>query len=300
MKNSKKIPTYDIDLHDCSVETKHVKDFEIHKLEDLLMNIDNVSFPHRHAFYNLLFFTSGSGTHTIDFKTYEVAPYTMFFMSEGQVHSWKLNGDAKGYSIFFTQNFFEIHAGKHSLFEFDFFHNQYNRPYAIIEKNEVKLEFRNLLKYLFDEVHQPKSVLQEKIIWSYLNILLLKIQQFEQGYPKQKGDKGEHSAIRDFELLVQRDFLTVRKISDYADQLHMTPNYLNALCKKTLGKNAKGILNDRLVLEAKRLLYNSNKTISEISFSLKFKDTSYFSRFFRKNVGASPEEFRSQKKKIIY
>jgi AraC family transcriptional activator of pobA len=77
--------------------------------------------------------------------------------------------------------------------------------------------------------------------------------------------------------------------------LYITPNHLNALCKEYLGMQAGEVIRNRILLEAKRLLVSQDITISEISDELSFNDNSYFTKFFKKLVGMTPEEFRKNK-----
>ena len=79
---------------------------------------------------------------------------------------------------------------------------------------------------------------------------------------------------------------------EYAELLYITPNHLNALCKDHLGIPAGELIRNRIILEAKRLLINQDLSISEISYVLNFNDNSYFTKFFKKQVGVTPEEFR--------
>ena len=76
--------------------------------------------------------------------------------------------------------------------------------------------------------------------------------------------------------------------------LFITPNHLNALCKEHWGMQAGEVIRNRIILEAKRLLVNQQTSISEIAYTLNFKDNSYFSKFFKKSVGITPEEFRKR------
>ncbi|RYZ32209.1 MAG: AraC family transcriptional regulator, partial [Sphingobacteriales bacterium] len=68
--------------------------------------------------------------------------------------------------------------------------------------------------------------------------------------------------------------------------------HLNALCQDLLGKTAGELIRDRILLEAKRLLVNADISISEIAWQLNFADNSYFSKFFKKQAGTTPEAFR--------
>ena len=80
--------------------------------------------------------------------------------------------------------------------------------------------------------------------------------------------------------------------------LYITPNHLNACCKEVLGIPAGEVIRNRIVLEAKRLLVNLQLSISEIAYTLNFEDNSYFTKFFKKYAGVTPEEFRNSIVKI--
>jgi len=82
----------------------------------------------------------------------------------------------------------------------------------------------------------------------------------------------------------------------YAEMLFVTPNHLNAICTATAGKSAGELIRERVLLEAKRLLVNSQMSIAEIGYQLNFEDNAYFSRFFKKYTSVTPEAFRKTQK----
>jgi AraC-like DNA-binding protein len=88
--------------------------------------------------------------------------------------------------------------------------------------------------------------------------------------------------------------MTLKTPRDYAAKMNITPNYLNALCRKKSGKSAGELIRQRILLEAKRLLAHSTMSISEIAFQLGFEDNSYFGRYFRRYTRLTPGEFRQQ------
>lgn len=287
------IPIYDVALQESDAQAHEVKDFEIHRLEELTRKTECVDFPHRHSFYNLIFFTKGSGTHTIDFQTYPVEPNTFFFMSEGQVHSWELSKDVAGYTVFFTRDLCSAKEDLGHIYDYSYFHNAYSTPRLKLPEGERLDELKPLFELLTRESAKPSSF-RERVLCSYLNILLTKLLEEFQCKASDGFERQRFGPIREFELLVERHFFEKRAVADYADILNLTSNYLNTLTRKAIGKNAKSVINDRVLLEAKRLLLNSEMTISEVAYKLNFKDTSYFSRFFRKQTGDSPEAFRQK------
>jgi AraC family transcriptional regulator, transcriptional activator of pobA len=103
---------------------------------------------------------------------------------------------------------------------------------------------------------------------------------------------GHYRKIRQFEELVNQYFIQDREVRSFAQRMHLSPNYLNAICKTYLNKTASQLIQERVLVEAQRLLTHTSMSIKEISYHLHFKDTSYFSRFFRKMTGRSPIEFK--------
>ena len=106
-------------------------------------------------------------------------------------------------------------------------------------------------------------------------------------FPLQK-----QTLLRTFRRLIDSHYRGLRLPKEYADLLYITPNHLNALCQDLLGKTAGELIRDRTLLEAKRLLTNAKMTATEIAYELNFKDNSYFNRFFKKNAGMTPDDFR--------
>ncbi|WP_020526110.1 AraC family transcriptional regulator [Flexithrix dorotheae] len=286
----KDIPPLNIGLN-ASDSSRPAFGIHIQRLNNNLYQKKMLESPHRNMFYEILFIKQGSGYQTIDFTRYPIQSNTFYFISEGQIQCWELSENVEGFTVFFTRDFYDLWSSDVSVFDFSFFHSSYLLPTLRLRDDSKVKVFENLFLTLDKEFAHPSDQHQDKILWSYLNVLLYKLQQNFKGNPQQHAQYA-YQAIRNFDILVQKNFRQIRAVADYADMLHISPNYLNALCKKAEGKHAKEIINDRVLLEAKRLLYNSNKCITDIAFSLKFKDASYFSRFFRKGTGMSPEEFR--------
>lgn len=111
----------------------------------------------------------------------------------------------------------------------------------------------------------------------------------------QTANKHNYLVLRNFEKLIEQNFTTKRLPKEYAELLFVTPNHLNALCNQIVGKSAGDIIRNRVLLEAKRLLVNSNQNISEIAWQLKFEDNFYFANFLKKYEGVTPDEFRKLK-----
>ncbi|WP_054558878.1 AraC family transcriptional regulator [Croceitalea dokdonensis] len=98
--------------------------------------------------------------------------------------------------------------------------------------------------------------------------------------------------IRRFNVLVDDNFKEKHQVSEYAKMLNKSPKTLSSLFKKYSDKTALTFINERILLEAKRLLLYSDKTSEEISYELGYKESGHFSKFFKNQVGKTPIEFR--------
>jgi AraC-like DNA-binding protein len=145
-----------------------------------------------------------------------------------------------------------------------------------------------------EQESNEKNRYSEDIIRSYLVILCRLIERManvseNSGIPNQKDEK-----VHDFLSLINQSFDRQRSVSYYAGELNITPNYLNMLSKKHLGKSAGEMITSRIILEAKRLLYHTSSDISQIAFELGYEDPSYFTRSFRRFEKKTPTEFREE------
>src|ERR1044072_5483468 len=98
-----------------------------------------------------------------------------------------------------------------------------------------------------------------------------------------------------FNMLIDQHFREQKSVSFYAKQLHISANYLNILCKKNLKISATELIQQRITLEAKRLLQSTDMSVKAIAYELGFVDHAYFSNYFRDQTGFTPRDFREGK-----
>lgn len=289
--SKEKIPVYDI----CSLSKDQ------HQPGDLLVErfgaylnrqSQHLHHAHRHAFYHLVLFTKGSGTHTIDFNQFKVKPFEIYFMIPGQVHSWSFEGETDGYIINFSDTIFRSFLLNSNYLErFQFFS-------GISEDSVCELPdgIHGKLIQLFEEILAAGSgkEMQMDMVRLLLLQLFIVVDTSCKSNNKNSIPQQKQILLRNFRRLIDQHYLSIKLPKEFADLLYVTPNHLNALCQDLLGKTAGELIRDRVLLEAKRLLTNADMTIAEIAFNLNFQDNSYFNRFFKKYVGLTPDEFRKQ------
>ena len=203
--------------------------FEMERLE---LDKDKETYwveAHRHDFYHILYVKNGRGVHSIDFKTYEVKPESIFFTSPGQVHSLELDKDVDGYVISFDSGFFMLNNSVQNLVDYPFFHSINNDPVLYLSESNAPLQ--DVLDELFKE-YQTDEKGRENILRALMEILLIRSSRMY----TQPGidDTPMHMSVqlRKLEALIDQHFKKYKLLNDYADMMYVSPKHLNSISKK--------------------------------------------------------------------
>jgi AraC family transcriptional activator of pobA len=249
-------------------------------------------FPHRHAFYEIMYIEGGKGTHIIDFEPYSVAPDSLFYFSPGQTHFWRLTSPLEGRTIRFTENFLLFSPSEQFLHsDLDLLYNVSFPPYIKLGKSrgeKIKLLFNQIEKEYRSNDHG-----RELNIRSYLVILLIEIQRLFIADNHRKTMMKSSVLINMFKKMVSNESLPKRPVVYYAGKLGVSEAYLHEVSKQNTGLTPGQIIRKEIALEAKRQLAHTDSTVAEIGYRLHFDDPSYFGRFFKRETGRSPKTFRS-------
>jgi AraC-like DNA-binding protein len=285
----RKIPTYGI----CNLldDTSSLQDIIVYDMNAFMQSGQELVFPHRHSFYQVMYITSGKGKHIIDFETYPVEADTLYCLAPGQVHTWLFDRPVKGYLINFNETFFSSFLlNSHYLSDFTFFSGK--STYGVYHlPPEITLTVKPLFKSLLREQEENHLHKNDVMRITLLQLCLCISRKFSEDFIT-PANCNNYNILRSFEKLIEQNYLRLKLPKEYASLLFITPNHLNAVCKQAVEKSAGEMIRDRIVLEAKRCLVNSNETISEIAYKLNFEDNSYFTRFFKRYTSITPDEFR--------
>lgn len=251
------------------------------------------AFPHRHSYYHLLWMSEADGTHLLDFESFDVRANTVFFVSPGQLHAWQSGVQPKGFVINFSTEFFvQMFPRDDGISQYPFFHLASDAPVLYLSQSAHD-ELLPLLHEMEAEF-VGKADGRIDIVRAYLLVLLTRLRRLCPARPLEEASPQSYSLTKRFKLLVDQHYLDFGPLRDYADRLHVTERQLNDAVKRTLGRTAGQLVQDRLVLEAKRLLSNTDKGVADIAFQLGFEDHAYFSRFFKKHTQLTPGEFKKR------
>ncbi|MEM7346043.1 MAG: AraC family transcriptional regulator, partial [Chloroflexota bacterium] len=209
----------------------------------------------------------------------------------GQVHYWQLEEAVDGYVMPFLGEFLNLHDFNQNLLQtLDFFHSVSQSPLLYLDDQQAG-DINKIIEMLFQE-QQQIAFGRTPMMQSLLRILLIQLQRYYQSVQPQSVISSETLLVDQFQTLVEQHFLKHRTVQDYAAILGITAGYLSKVTKATTGFPASTVIRNRIVLEAKRLLAHSEQTVAEICHELQFEDPSYFGRFFKRETGQSPLQFR--------
>jgi AraC-like DNA-binding protein len=287
---SKPIPIITIEqLNSCG---HHITmNVDVRRLEVHAKTLTPADFPHRHDFYNLIYIKQGSGWHDIDFRRFKIEPNQLFFMNEGQVHEWFLSEDTVGYTFFFKKEFYDITDKHLSLSTLPFLNNSNNDiPLVMFDESDAAL-VETAFERIIEEYAQKKPHYEALINTLLKQLFIYSLRVYQPNFKDETAVLNVEK-IRQFEALIEIHFRSYKLVKDYADLMNITPNYLNAVCNKTVGRKAGDLIRDRVLLEAKRLLLYSTMSVCEMAYHLGYEDCSYFIRVFKKEVKQTPEQFR--------
>lgn len=257
------------------------------------VSIEHLATPHRTNFYHIFLFENCQPTHFVDFEPISVEPYSLLFIDKDRIHQFDQLLKYEGNILIFTDDFFcTSESDTKYLRSSILFNDLANQP--TIKLNRASFEkYITICESITEELSLPadksKPILLKNLLHNFL--LLAEREKSKQGFAElKKGADLDYTII--FRDLLESNYTQLKSVSDYAKLIFVSEKRLGQATAKVLGKSPKEIINDRILLEAKRLLVHTNLSIKEIGQELGFEDPAYFVRYFKKNTESTPVEFR--------
>lgn len=193
----------------------------------------------------------------------------------------------EGYLIAFKREYLEEDDKEYALDVFNLFNMQGQYTHLALP-SEAAEAFHHLQCLIEKEYFNPLGTYL--VLKALLKVLLLNLIRInQQAFLNQDVNQ---KRVYHFVMLMDEYYRSERKADFYAAKLGISEKRLNQILKEKMNKTLTQLLHERLIVEARRLLISSEQTIKEIAFELHFEDPAYFSRFFKKQTGQSPEEFK--------
>jgi AraC family transcriptional activator of pobA len=263
-----------------------------------LFSFDNNScFDHiqRLNYFTLIWIQKGNGIVKVDFSEYDFfenqllafAPYQPFMLTSDE--------KIEGIVLNFHPEFFCIHKHQAEIAcNGILFNNIYKPPYVSIDEPS-----KNILEMVVEQMKsemQNPELAQYELLVSYLKIFLITATRLKnQQQPEKEQIDNSNTApfiLQNLKNYIESNFKTKHSASDYAELLNITPKALAKITKNHFNKTLTNLIAERIIIEAKRELYLTNKPVKEIAYELGYDDEHYFSRFFKTNANISPLMYR--------
>ncbi|MFD7668807.1 helix-turn-helix domain-containing protein [Streptomyces sp. NPDC059788] len=289
-------------MHRLDVPAPHLLPFAIGSF-DTIGPLSRAGFPHRHSFHEIVYVTDGTGTHVLDEDRRPLRPPHLFFITPGQVHYWDRVTGLRGWVILFTDDFLLAHPGDR-----DALARLGERPWLRPGPDDAaRLAglVREMLREYGERAPSFTSVLQAQLHILIARGLRLSAPDGVAG-PEGADGRGAGSGSRGTDFVsgraavVAREFTRLlaqpgsagRSVRSYADELGVSVGHLAELVKRSTGRTPGRLIRHAQTVEAKRLLSGSDLTVSQVARRVGFADPAYFCRFFRRETGLSPGDFR--------
>lgn len=248
--------------------------------------------PGRSTSHNLLYVRTGTARMHIGPETYTIGPNEVLLVRAGQVYSFGPGDVNTGYICHFHDDLLlgGRGGGAEALGSFEFL-RFWGQP--VIQLGQEIGGFAEQLLHRLVVEYDTQQLRYPEVIRAYLLALLHELgRAYATAEPAEAGAAAKLTGR--FKQLLAASVTTTHRVSDYAEQLHITPDHLSKCVRRVTGKSPARWIEESIVLEAKVLLAQTTWPVSEVALAVGIADASYFSRLFRKHTGLAPLAFRKQ------
>lgn len=292
--NKADIPVFENtnDLHEAIgfAHRSHIPNFDVFPVEEMEASARRCMPPYRQGFYQVgLLNYTGKSQLNLNTDKLELDEFPLWFVVPGQVFSWFRDEKMSGYYVMFRKEFL-INSFPDLHKDFPFLRMIENNVLMLTKEEHESLNFdMERMHSVFKNPHPY----QEKMLEGMLSSLLYYCRAIYERHKTTENHLSRSQVIANqFEALVDKMYVDTKNVSDYAEELNISPNYLTTTIKKLTGKSAKDIIQERLLMESKSLLKYSGLDIAEIAYRLNFQEPTHFTRFFKNLSGVTPNQFR--------
>src|SRR5579871_880271 len=251
------------------------------------------SRDHFNRFFTIAWNTGRKQRITIDGEDRDFPAQSLVTLLFNQSFSFEKSEDVVAWQ--FNREFYCIIDHDSEVSCVGFLFNSTDHLFIQLDKTEQH-RFQ-LLSDVFEEEFNTSDSIQHEVLLVLLKRLIIYTTKLARtGYaPEKKLQEDKFHTIRKFNLLVEKNFKSEHSVNFYAEQLFKSPKTLSNLFAIYNDKSPSQVIQERILIEAKRLLSYTDKPIKNITFELGFEDVSYFSNFFKKHMRLSPLDFRDRK-----
>jgi AraC-like DNA-binding protein len=253
-----------------------------------------LSRPERIDFYILMYVIAGTGVHTVDFVTYNLEKGTLVVVRPGQLQQWQEDGDYSAILLLVEPTALPYWDELSSIREKGILSLLDWETHSVLPA-DLSASVAGGLQQLDNDLNDfDGSELEISLIRHELFAILLRIARWQKSMLK-SGEVHQLVTYRLFLHELEDSFRKAHSLKYYAKRLGYSPATISRACLAAEGRSAKIVIDRRIALEGKRMLFHSTLSVTEIAYELGFSELTNFITFFKRLVGMTPIKFRQQR-----
>ena len=273
------------------------KYFRVLNYEGSLPNMSDLLVPHRKGHYLLVFIRRAGGRQWIDMTPYTLKDNTIYFTGPNQIIVKEEFRQLWSTGIAFTREFLSFQENA-ALSKLPLIQNPQNVHELLLTEADVNF-VEDMLTRINVEYKSPGEW-QQRMLTAYLTVLLTYLSRLYTEQFKNNDPSADMLLLKNFQAKINECFRELHEVGDYASLLHISAGHLSEVVKIQSGRSAIKHIHERLVLEARLLLFHTDRSLKDIAFDLGFSDASYFNRFFKRETSVTPAEYRTNIRKMYH
>lgn len=272
--------------------------FRINRV-DRMVNYFQKEFlvPHRKGYYFLALVREGCSRHWVDMVPYRLLPNRVYFTIPHQVHLKEESMPLTGTVMSFGEDFLSLEENGF-LKSLPLIQNPHNGHELVLSEADVAF-MEDLTDKILAE-YRTRQSWQQGMLSAYVRVLLIFLSRLYTEQFSHIEPSSDRGLLKRFLASIDENFLERHEVASYAELLHISPGHLGDVVREQSGKPAIAHIHERLVMEARRMLFHSERAVKEIAFELGFEDASYFNRFFKRLTGQTPAIYRATLREMYH
>lgn len=291
VSDNQHVPVYNLEPDDVVGN----RNFRVYNYQGSLPSQSDLLIPHRKDHYLIVFIRRASSRQWIDMASYTIKDNTIYFTGPNQIIVKEGFEQLWSTGIAFTKEFLSFQENA-SLSKLPLIQNPQNGHELSLTEADI-LFVEDMLAKINIEYKRPNEW-QQRMLAAYLTVLLTYLSRLYTEQFKENDTSVDKLLLKDFQARINECFHELHEVGDYASLLHISAGHLSEVVKMQSGKPAIKHIHERLILEARRLLFHTNNSLKEIAFDLGFSEASYFNRFFKRETGVTPADYRHNIRKM--
>jgi len=291
--NNLQVPVYSLEPDEATGN----KNFRMYNFEGSIPDQSDLLVPHRKDHYLIVFIRRANTRQWIDMTPVMIKDNTVYFTGPNRIIVKEEFVQLWSTGIAFTKEFLSLQENA-SLLQLPIIQNPQNGCEIQLEKADIVF-LEDILARLNTEYLTP-SEWQQRMLTAYLTVLLTYLSRLYTEQHKEIEVSVDKLLLKSFQAKINECFRELHEVGDYASLLNISAGHLSDVVKMQSGKPAIKHIHERLVMEARRSLFHTSNSLKEIAFELGFSDASYFNRFFKRETGATPAEYRASIREMYH